>query len=173
MYTGGLCFHCGTPLSESEKVFDEEEQQAQTEKELLQKELIEQKRKEAAERIASHMLTTSFSYDGYSVKKYLGLVSGDTIIGTGIFSTLDAALSDLFGVEAYDYSQKVALAKERATLYMVNASIKKGGNAIIGVSFDVTSFSGDLIGVSVNGTSVIIEENINSPHNYQLEIRKI
>lgn len=37
-------------------------------------------------------------------------------------------------------------------------STEKGGNAIIGISYDIITFNRDMIGVSVNGTSVVIEQ---------------
>lgn len=42
---------------------------------------------------------------------------------------------------------------------MIKESINLGGNAIIGISYQIAAFSGDIIAISANGTSVkLIEE---------------
>ena len=110
-------------------------------------------------KIDEHIVTTTQNVQGYIINKYIGLVSGETVIGTGFLSELDASFSDLFGVKNASYSNKIIEAKECAIKKMIANSIARGGNAIVGVSFEVLTFSRNLIGVSVNGTSVIIKEN--------------
>ena len=85
------------------------------------------------------------------------LVSGEIVIGTGYFSNLEASFSDIFGVQSTEYSDKIKKAKTFALNDMIAESTEKGGNAIIGVSYDIITFNRDMIGVSVNGTSVIVE----------------
>ena len=52
--------------------------------------------------------------------------------------------------------------KQAAVNEMIEDSIKIGGNAIIGISYDHVTFSGkNMIGISVNGTSVVIQKNSN------------
>lgn len=41
---------------------------------------------------------------------------------------------------------------------MLKNSIIKGGNAIIGVTFNCITFSNNMIAVSANGTSVVIRK---------------
>ena len=41
---------------------------------------------------------------------------------------------------------------------MILKSNSAGGNAIVGISFDYITFSGNMIGVVANGTSVVIEK---------------
>ena len=41
---------------------------------------------------------------------------------------------------------------------MIAESVKNGGNAVIGISYEYVVFSGNMIGISVNGTSVKIEK---------------
>ena len=45
-------------------------------------------------------LTTGFHYDGYTITNYLGVISGDSFIGTGLISDAAAVLSDAFGTES-------------------------------------------------------------------------
>lgn len=53
---------------------------------------------------------------------------------------------------------KMKQAKDIATSKMIDASIVKGGNAIIGTDFDYITFGNNMIAVSANGTSVVIEK---------------
>ena len=77
----------------------------------------------------------------------------------GGLSTMESGISDFLGVESTTYSDKIKRAKKVALNDMVKESIAKGGNAIIGISYEIISLSRDMIGVSVNGTSVIVNMN--------------
>ena len=167
MFASGMCFECGTPVTQSEKMFHEqlkkEESQKAAELQKLESErkekllqMQEGERNDFINRLNNHMLTTGLSFEGYNIIKYLGLVSGDIVMGTGFISSISASISDMFGVNSIEYSNKIKLAKEQAIADMIQCSTEKGANAIIGISFQITSFSNDLIGVSVSGTSVLI-----------------
>lgn len=39
-------------------------------------------------------VTTSFQFDGYEIQNYLGLVSGEVVMGTGFLSEFTAGVSD-------------------------------------------------------------------------------
>jgi len=60
-------------------------------------------------------------------------------------------------MESKAYSQNLKDAKQAALYDMIMDSISKGGNAIIGISYSYITFSGNMIGISVNGTSVKVE----------------
>ena len=107
----------------------------------------------------SHMLTTGYDFCGYTIKKYVRIVSGETVLGTGFLSELGAKVTDFLGVESDNLSKKLEVAKTTALEKLIRKSIGVGGNAIIGVDFDYINFSSNMIGVVANGTSVIIEKN--------------
>lgn len=108
-------------------------------------------------KIDSHMLTTGYDFQGYKIEKYIGLVSGECVIGTGIIADLFSDFSDISGTKSKTFSNKMKEIKNSAIKEMVEDSIRIGGNAIIGISYDHITFSGkNMIGISVNGTSVRI-----------------
>lgn len=164
MFNSGICFGCGSPVNESEKIYEAELFHQKLEKEEAKQKAIKKEldmaEKERQSRYNNHMLTTGFSFDTFLITKYIGLVSGETVIGTGYFSNIEASLSDIFGVQSTEYSEKIKKAKAIALHDMISESTQKGGNAIIGISYDIITFNRDLIGVSVNGTSVIVESNM-------------
>lgn len=108
--------------------------------------------------MASHLLTSGYDFQGYRIVKYLDVVTGESVLGTGIFSTFDADVSDFLGVESYSYTNKLQQARDYAKRRAILKSIAIGGNALIGIDIDYVNFTADKMGVIVNGTSVIIEK---------------
>lgn len=164
MFSSGMCFSCGYSTSDSEKVYEEERMKQQEEllrqkeeqKQYMKKLLADQKA-EIETRLNNHMLTTGFYFECYKITKYIGLVSGETVIGTGYFSDISARITDFFGAVSIEYSKKIKQAKALALSDMIKESTEKGGNAIIGISYEIITFNRDMVGVSINGTSVLIE----------------
>jgi len=101
-------------------------------------------------------ITTSNMFVGYNISHYYGIVSGNTVIGTGFLSESRAAVSDAFGIEDDSFSDKLEQAKNSSIQKMINNAIKQGGNALIGISFNYITFSSNMIGVVANGTVVEI-----------------
>ena len=56
------------------------------------------------------------------------------------------------------FGDKMRKAKQNAIDELITETAKTGGNAIIGVSFQIVVFSNNSIGVSANGTSVKISK---------------
>lgn len=117
----------------------------------------QQKNNELIGNIRKHT-TTGLSFDGYDIEDYLGIISGDVVIGTGFLSELNAGISDVFGTKADGYVKKMRMVKSNAIDILVKEAIEMGGNAIIGVDFDYVAFNNNMIGISANGTAVIIEK---------------
>lgn len=157
MFLGGMCFNCGCPVSDSENA----ESTRNTEQEKLNFEEREKEkeasRRKLSEKIKCHKLTTGCSFDGYTVLEYKGLVSGESVIGAGLISTLESYITNTFGTETFGYSEKMKTIKKVALEDMIKESISLGGNGIIGISYSFSSFTSNMIGVSVNGTAVSIK----------------
>ncbi|MCI8889251.1 MAG: heavy metal-binding domain-containing protein [Hungatella sp.] len=170
MFACGMCFSCGCSISESKEAFEMEQSKIKAEADLAIQQQNQQRKEELAqklqeeqriyaERLKNHMLTTGFSFEGYSIAEYLGIVTGETVVGTGYFSDIGASISDFFGAEAPEYSQKLRVAKQAVLNIMIKNSTDLGGNAIIGISFELMTFSGNMMGVSVTGTSVKVNKH--------------
>lgn len=108
-------------------------------------------------RIQEHFVTTGYSFENYSIVKYCGVVSGETVLGTGFLSEFSASVSDVAGTEDSSFAKKMKIAKGSALEKLIRESIVRGGNALVGIDFDYINFANNMIGVSANGTSVIIE----------------
>lgn len=133
------------------------------EKKLLQRSIEEQKIYEEAKKRyidlkINILLTTSSNFEGYKIKKYCGVKSGSVVLGTGFLSELSASISDIGGWENDRMVNKIEEAKSKATEKLINACIGVGGNAIIGIEYDIMTIGVNMIVVSANGTSVLIEK---------------
>lgn len=104
------------------------------------------------------MMTSGFNFEGYRIIAYHGVIFGESVLGTGFLSSLDASVSDMLGAESSSFIQKLQEARELAQKRAILQAMKAGGNAIIGVDIDYTMFNNNMIGVIVNATSVTIEK---------------
>lgn len=109
--------------------------------------------------IESYMITTGYDFNGYKIKKYMGIISSQVVLGTGFLSEFSASFADIFGEESNKFAEKLETAKNAALEKLIIKSVDKGGNAIIGIDFDYITFHGNMIGVVANGTNVVIEED--------------
>ena len=93
--------------------------------------------------------------------KYLGLVSGEAIMGANIFKDLFAGIRDIVGGRSAAYEKELRNAKDIALEEMREEASALGGNAIVGVDLDYETIrvgqSGGMLMVSTSGTAVIYE----------------
>lgn len=113
---------------------------------------------ELQQKADSMKITSGYTYEGYKINEYIGMISGETVIGTGLFSEFLASIDDLYGMESNSFSGKMRKVKENALIKLKMHAATVGANAIIGVDFDYITFSSNMIGVSANGTAVVIEK---------------
>lgn len=123
--------------------------------------LYQGQKNEKKELIDNHMLTTGYDFNGYEIEKYLGVISGQVVLGTGFLSEFTASFADFFGEESIHFADKLETAKNAAMEKLIMKSVEKGGNSIIGVDFDYITFHANMIGVVANGTSVFVSKKEN------------
>jgi len=94
--------------------------------------------------------------------KYLGLVSGEAILGANIFKDFFAGIRDIVGGRSAAYERELRKAKEIAIEEMTDEAQALGGNAVVGVDLDYETIqvgkTGGMLMVSASGTAVIYEE---------------
>lgn len=109
-------------------------------------------------RKTTFMTTTGYNFEGYAIKKYLNIVNGKIVLGTGFLSELSASVTDFLGTTSGTIQGKIGKAKAMALENMIQSALGLGANAIIGIDFDITTLSNNIIAVSANGTAVVIEK---------------
>ena len=110
-----------------------------------------------AELAKNVLVTTTPSIDGYRIRKYLGIESVEFVIGTGFFSEITTSVQDFFGQRSTAFEVKLKNAKSYAMAALKFVASEKGANAVVGIDLDFTEFSGNRIGLIINGTLVLAE----------------
>lgn len=100
------------------------------------------------------VITTTHTLDGRKITNYLGLVTGETIIGANIFKDLFAGIRDIVGGRSGAYEKVLREAKETALAEMTDQAKRLGANAIIGIDLDYETIGQGMLMVSASGTAV-------------------
>lgn len=102
------------------------------------------------------IVTTTDSVDGREVAEYLGIVSGEAILGANIVKDFFAGVRDVVGGRAGAYEKVLHDAKEMAIGDMIEYADNAGAHAIVGVDLDyeVLGEKNSMLMVSANGTAV-------------------
>jgi len=104
------------------------------------------------------IVSTTAVLDNRPVKEYLGIVTGEVIVGANLFRDLFASITDIVGGRSGKYEDVLERARKEALDEMKAAAERIGGNAVIGVDLDyqVIGRNGSMLMVSASGTAVII-----------------
>ncbi|MCW9035259.1 MAG: YbjQ family protein [Alphaproteobacteria bacterium] len=103
------------------------------------------------------IVTTTDNVEGKKPVQYLGIVSGEAIMGANIFKDFLASVRDVVGGRSGAYENTTKAAKEAALEDMIEEAADLGADAVIGVDLDYEVIGGDqktMLMVSANGTAV-------------------
>ena len=102
------------------------------------------------------LITTTSTLQDIKVVKYLGVVSGETIIGANIFKDFFAGIRDIVGGRAGTYERVLREAKDTSLREMEERARNIGANAIVGIDIDYETIGegNSMIMVSCSGTAV-------------------
>ena len=102
------------------------------------------------------IVTTTTSVEGRPVQQYLGIVTGEVIVGANIFKDLFAGIRDIVGGRAGSYEKTLRSARNTAFEELEAEAARVGGNAVIGVDIDyeVIGKEGSMLMATVSGTAV-------------------
>lgn len=106
------------------------------------------------------LITTTPTLEGKKILNYLGLVSGEAILGANIFKDFFAGIRRIVGGRSAAYEQELRKAKDVAIQEMTEQARAMGANAVIGVDLDFEEISpgqGTMLMVCASGTAVFIE----------------
>ena len=99
-------------------------------------------------------LSTTNSIEGKEIVDYLGIVSGDAIVGANVFRDLFARVRDIVGGRAGGYETALKGAKEHAFDDLLADATALGADAVVGIDLDYETVGSSMLMVSVNGTAV-------------------
>ena len=104
------------------------------------------------------LISTTSVLDGKPVSRYLGVVTGEAIIGANIFRDMFAAVRDIVGGRSATYERALAEARQTALGEMSQRAQELGANGVIGVDLDyeVLGQNNGMLMVSCSGTAVVV-----------------
>ncbi|MBR4924665.1 MAG: heavy metal-binding domain-containing protein [Prevotella sp.] len=104
------------------------------------------------------IISTTPTLEGNPVKQYLGVVTGETIVGANIVKDFMAGIHDIVGGRASSYERVLIEAKESSLAEMSQRAAEMGANAILAVDIDYETVGsgGSMLMVATSGTAVII-----------------
>ncbi|MHA1153015.1 MAG: YbjQ family protein [Alphaproteobacteria bacterium] len=104
------------------------------------------------------MLTvTTDQIEGRRIVEYLGIVSGDAIVGANMFRDFFAGIRDIVGGRVGGYEKALRGAKDAALGDLIEEARALGANAVVGIDLDYETVGESMLMVSANGTAVRVE----------------
>jgi uncharacterized protein YbjQ (UPF0145 family) len=105
---------------------------------------------------ATMIVTTTALVEGRPVREYLGIVTGEVIVGAHMFKDLFAGVRDIVGGRAGAYESTLRDARRDAMRELEAEAHRLGADAVIGVDLDyeVVGGKGSMLMVSISGTAV-------------------
>lgn len=100
--------------------------------------------------------TTTPTIEGQRITQYLGIVTGEAILGANILKDLFAGIRDIVGGRSGTYERELEQARKIALQEMEAEAAQRGANAVVGVDLDyaVLGAQNGMLMVSASGTAV-------------------
>ncbi|MGO0062136.1 YbjQ family protein [Brevibacillus fluminis] len=102
------------------------------------------------------LVTTTNSVEGKEIKEYLGIVSGEVILGANVVRDFLAGITDIIGGRSGAYESKLQEGRELALKEMTDRARQLGANGIVGVDLDFETLREGMMMVIATGTAVRI-----------------
>lgn len=105
------------------------------------------------------IVTTTPNIEGKRITQYLGVVTGEAVMGTNLFRDLFAGIRDIVGGRSGSYEKELRKARDVAFEEIQAAAAQLGANAVVGIDIDyeVLGEKNGMLMVSVSGTAVKCE----------------
>ena len=144
----------------------EEQRKAEQEKQRA----LEKAEQDKQQALASMLVTSGFNFDGYTITKYSGYISGDDAVSMDRPS--HGFWGGVHGDVGEDLLRGLSHIRRNALAELKEAAYALGCNAVIGVDFDYLTLDPEtvnnqggvlylpfLFAITANGNAVIIEKN--------------
>ena len=102
------------------------------------------------------IMTTTPNVEGRTIGEYLGLVTGEAILGANIFRDLFAGIRDIVGGRSGAYEEELRRAREIAYDELRAVASQMGADAVVGIDLDYETVGqgGSMLMVTASGTAV-------------------
>ena len=104
-------------------------------------------------------VSTTFAFEGYRIKKYLGVVRGIIVRAPTISQGILGGLKSIVGGQIGAYTEMCEQARQQAYELMADHAMALGANAVVGFRYDASDVGGRASATEVlcYGTAVVIE----------------
>lgn len=105
------------------------------------------------------IVTTTPSVEGRAITRYLGVITGEAILGANVFKDLFAGIRDIVGGRSATYERELQKARDIALQELQDRALALGANAVVGVDLDyeVLGAGNGMLMVSASGTAVVVQ----------------
>jgi uncharacterized protein YbjQ (UPF0145 family) len=102
------------------------------------------------------ILTTTHSIEGKLAQDYLGIVTGEAILGANVVKDFFAGIRDIVGGRSGSYEKELRKAREIALAELREEAERAGANAVIGIDLDYETVGqgGSMLMVTASGTAI-------------------
>jgi uncharacterized protein YbjQ (UPF0145 family) len=99
-------------------------------------------------------VTTTDSIEGRAVSEYLGVVSGEAVIGANVVSDIAAGIRDVVGGRSGSYEKKIETGRQEAVSDIKAEAEQLGADAVVGATMDYEEMAEGMLWVNISGTAV-------------------
>jgi len=105
------------------------------------------------------IVTTTPGIEGRKITRYIGIVTGEAILGANVFKDLFATVRDIVGGRSATYEAELQKARDIALKELEQRAQAMGANAVVGVDLDyeVLGQNNGMLMVAASGTAVVVE----------------
>jgi len=100
------------------------------------------------------IVTTTPSIEGKEIREYLGVVSGEAIMGANVFRDVFASITDIIGGRSGAYEGKLKQARQISLREMEEEAATFRADAVVGVDLDYEVIREGMLMVTASGTAV-------------------
>ncbi|MBO8155460.1 MAG: YbjQ family protein [Bacillaceae bacterium] len=100
------------------------------------------------------IVSTTHTLQNREIDEYLGVVTGEAIMGANVVRDFLAGISDIVGGRSSAYESKLAEGRDIAIREMTQKASQMGANAVIAVDLDFETLREGMMMVVASGTAV-------------------
>jgi len=100
------------------------------------------------------IVTTTNSVEGKEIRDYIGVVSGEAIMGANVFRDVFASITDIIGGRSGAYEGKLKQARQISLQEMEAEAQMSNADAVVGVDLDYEVIRDGMLMVTASGTAV-------------------
>ncbi len=104
-------------------------------------------------------VTTTFEFDGHTIKEYKGIVRGIIVRSPTIVQGFLGGLKNIVGGKIGAYTEMCEQTRQDAYAELLKHAEELGANAIVGFRYDSSDLQESSTEVLCYGTAVVIEKN--------------